>query len=282
MDLLLNTIMLEPNRWTPDHILSQPLVDLLDPIDEAGFKELELWGFHVDTIDDGAVAALAEGIAARSMRALGVGAYPSFHLSGSEDAAQIAQLERVVSVSATLGAELFKIFPGRVASSKADEAIWARTIERLRALADRLGEEGMTLTFETHGGTLCDDLAGTLRLLESLAGYDNVGICFQPYTEHDTDEAIATFDALSDRVLHLHVQNRGDDRVMTLLEEGDWTDYRRFLPHVQAAGFDGSLCIEFTRAIVPAAGEAFNLSQVLANARLDRRFIEGLWAPAAG
>ena len=35
--MLLNTIMLEPNRWTGDHILSWPLIDLLKPVAEAGF-----------------------------------------------------------------------------------------------------------------------------------------------------------------------------------------------------------------------------------------------------
>ncbi|SVA97236.1 uncharacterized protein METZ01_LOCUS150090, partial [marine metagenome] len=98
-----------------------------------------------------------------------------------------------------------------------------------------------------------------------------------PYSDDDTDEAIATFDALGDRVRHLHVQNRDADRTMTLLEDGDWTDYRRFLPHARAVGFDGALCIEFTAGIVPAEGEAFDLSGVLENAGLDRRFIERLW-----
>ena len=46
MDLLFNTIMLEPNRWTPEHTLNWPLTDLLGPIDEAGFKKLELWAYR--------------------------------------------------------------------------------------------------------------------------------------------------------------------------------------------------------------------------------------------
>ena len=104
MDLLFNTIMLEPNRWTPDHTLSWPRVDLLDSIDEAGFKDLELWGYHVDRIDDSETTILAEGLEARSMQALGVGAYPSFHKEGAEDETEMAQIEGVASVSAALGA----------------------------------------------------------------------------------------------------------------------------------------------------------------------------------
>lgn len=277
MDLLLNTILLEPNRWTADHILSWPLVDLLELIDEAGFKELELWGYHLDRMDQDGVAVLAAGLQSRAMRATGVGAYPSFHLEGAQDTEQIDRLERVVAASAALDARIFKIFPGRVASDKADEATWQRTVTRLRNLADRVGSEGMILTLETHGGTLCDSLDSTRRLLDDLSGHDNVGICFQPYTDDDTDAAIAAFDALSHSVRHVHLQNRDAERNMSLLEDGQWTDYSRFFPHLQSSGFDGAMCIEFTAGIVPPEGQAFDPVTVLGNAILDRRFIEACW-----
>lgn len=280
MDLLLNTIMLEPNRWTGDRVLSQPLVDLLEPIAGAGFKDLELWGFHVDQLAADEVARLAQALGSRSMRVLCVGAYPAFHHDGSQDDAEAARLEHLVATSVALGATIFKIFPGRVASAGADGALRKRTIERLRALADRVGAEGMTLTLETHSGTLCDTLESTLRLLGELADRSNVGICFQPYSDDDTSAAITAFDAVGDHVKHLHVQNRDASNTMTLLAEGDWTDYRRFLPHVKAAGFDGALCIEFTAGIVPAEGETFNATTVLENAILDRCFIQGLWQGA--
>jgi len=42
MQLLLNTIMLEVNRWTADHQLTRPLVDLLEPVKKAGFGDCGL------------------------------------------------------------------------------------------------------------------------------------------------------------------------------------------------------------------------------------------------
>ena len=36
MQLLFNTIMLEPSRWTADHALTAPLTALLDPVRQAG------------------------------------------------------------------------------------------------------------------------------------------------------------------------------------------------------------------------------------------------------
>ncbi len=275
MQLLLNTIMLEPNRWTADHALTRPLADLLDPMAAAGFRELEVWGYHLDRLSEAEVEHLAESLQVRGMRAVGVGAYPSFHREGAEDDEQRGALDQLLAAVVRLGASVFKIFPGRVASADADDAVWRRSVEGMRRLAARTGEAGLLLTLETHGGTLCDTLDGTRRLLDQLPE-DGVGICFQPYVEHDTAAAIAAFDALGPRVRHLHLQNRGPDGA-ALLEEGDWTDYRRFLPHVRRSGFDGLLCLEFTAGITPAEGEAFHLDGVLANAARDRAFVEELW-----
>lgn len=274
MQLLLNTIMLEPNRWTAGHALTRPLVDLLDPMAAAGFRDLEVWGYHLDRLSEGGVEQLAAGLEARGMRTVGVGAYPAFHLEGAEDEEERRSLEQLVGAAVRLGASVFKIFPGRVASAEAGDAVWRRSVEGMRRLAGRTAEAGMLLTLETHGGTLCDTLDGTRRLLDQLPE-DGVGICFQPYVEHDTAAAMAAFDALGPRVRHVHLQNRKDGAA-ALLEEGDWTDYRRFLPHLRRSGFDGPMCLEFTAGITPAPGEAFDLAGVLANAARDRAFVEEL------
>ena len=275
MQLLLNTIMLEPNRWTAGHTLSRPLADLLDPMAAAGFSELEVWGYHLEGLSEAEVEHLAAALQARAMRAVGVGAYPSFHLEGAGDEEQRRRLDRLVAAAVRLGASVFKIFPGSVGSAQVDEAVWRRSVEGMRRLAGRTCEAEMALTLETHGGTLCDTLEGTRRLLDQLPD-DGVGLCFQPYIEHDTSAAMAAFDALRPRVRHLHLQNRGPGGA-ALLEEGDWTDYRRFLPHVRRSGFDGLMCLEFTAGITPAEGEAFDLAAVLANAARDRAFVERRW-----
>lgn len=275
MQLLLNTIMLEPNRWTADHALSRPLAALLDPMAGAGFRDLEVWGYHLDRLSEGEVERLAAALESRRMRAVGVGAYPAFHLEGAGHEEQRRTLDRLLAAAVRLGASVFKIFPGRVGSAEAGETVWRRSAEGMRRLAGRTGEAGLLLTLETHGGTLCDTLDGTRRLLDQLPE-DGVGICFQPYVDHDTAAALAAFDALGSRVLHLHLQNRGPGGA-ALLAEGDWVDYRRFLPHVRRSGFDGPMCLEFTAGITPAEGEEFDLAGVLANAARDRAFVEGLW-----
>ena len=132
------------------------------------------------------------------------------------------------------------------------------------------------IAFMTHGGTLCDTLESTTRLLGELESDENIGICYQPYLEDNTDKTMATFDTLRDRICHVHLQNRRN-QVNCLLEDGTWTDMRRFLPHIQSSGFDGIVSFEFTEGIIPPDGCPFQMEEVEANAALDRNFFLRIW-----
>jgi len=279
VELLLNTIMLEPNRWTADKKLSWPLIDLLKPVQLAGFRQLEIWQYHISNLTDEQVEAVQARMQALEMQVVAVGAYPQFHHQDSAAETFAAELQRTVEVSATLGANVFKIFPGRVASADAEDTVRELTLQRLRRLASDVGEHGMILTLETHGGTLCDNRAATDRLLEDLADVENLAICFQPYVEDDTQATIDFYDSIAHRVHHLHLQNRLSAKRQTVcLADGDWVDYRRLLPHVRDSGFDGIVCLEFTAGITPAEGETFALEDVIGHAVTDRGFVHQVWA----
>ena len=156
MDVLLNTIMLEPNRWTPDKRLSWPLIDLLEPVQLAGFSQLEIWQYHVSDLGETELEELRQRLHSLEMQTVAVGAYPQFHHQGTEAQKYNAELARTVEVSAALGASVFKIFPGRVASAAAEGSVRTQTLKSLRQLAAEVADHGMVLTLETHGGTLCD------------------------------------------------------------------------------------------------------------------------------
>jgi 3-dehydroshikimate dehydratase len=189
-----------------------------------------------------------------------------------------ATLERVIRGAAALAAHTLKIFPGRLGSADADTAVRERSVQRLRELAGRLAESGMQLTMETHQNTLCDTVESTQQLLGELGDLPNVGLCFQPYGDQDTDAAMAMFDQLLPAIRHLHLQNRrSTNRACTLLAEGDWTDYRRLLPHVRASGFSGLVCLEFTAGLFAPEGQPFDPAVVLANASQDHVFFSRAW-----
>ena len=271
--------MLEVNRWTADHQLSCPLSDLLAPLAQAGFDQLELWQYHISPLDDAGLDNLVQKLQAHQIQTPALGAYPTLHLEGAEGHAAETELYRLVEYARRLEVNTLKIFPGRLASAKADSAAWERSVSRLKTLAAELDRSGMRLTLETHGNTLCDTLPSTQRLLAALAKTDNLGLCFQPYTDQDTTAALAAYDLLADHIWHIHLQNRTTaTKTMTRLAAGDWIDYRILLPHVRAKGFDQILSLEFTADLFPAADKAFEVQRVIDNAVDDRRFVEALWA----
>ena len=99
---------------------------------------------------------------------------------------------------------------------------------------------------------------------------------FPAFTGDDTEAAVFAFDRLHSRIRHLHLQNRRDGD-FSLLEQGTWIDYRRFLAQVLDAAFDGIACLEFTAGIAPPGDAPLDLGEVLGNARRDRDFVLDVW-----
>jgi sugar phosphate isomerase/epimerase len=279
MQILLNTIMVEPNRWSDDKTPHRPLCELLPALGEAGFSALEIWQYHASSLDARGISRLAGDLRAHAQEAVGLGAYPFLHLEGPEGDEATTRLGRLVAYAANLGVTTFKIFPGRVPSSQADDATWARSILQLRGLAQQLAARGMTLTLETHGNTLCDTAESTARVLADIGDLDNIGICFQPYTDQNTDAAIAFYEMLTPHVRHVHLQNRSSTTggACCLLEDGDWLDYKRLLPAIKNSGFDGPLSLEFTAAMPTPQNADIPLQKVLENAAKDRDFVREIW-----
>ncbi|MEE3259973.1 MAG: sugar phosphate isomerase/epimerase family protein [Candidatus Latescibacterota bacterium] len=278
MRLLLNTIMLEVNRWTQDKALTRPLAALLEPIKAAEFSELEIWQYHISQLHRDEIAALKGQLDDLGLQTVALGAYPLLHLEGAEAEGATADLDQLIDYAEILGVTTFKIFPGRLASADTDQASWQRSTDRLRNLAARLAQSGMDLTLETHGNTLCDTQESTQRLLADLGTVPNLGLCFQPYTDQGTEETLAFFDALGSSIRHIHLQNRSSaDNTWTLLAEGDWYDCARLLQRAKTSGFDGLLSLEFTAGLFPPEGEAFDPQTVIDNAVQDSNFVLQTW-----
>jgi sugar phosphate isomerase/epimerase len=279
MQILFNTIMIEPNKWADDKTPQRPLIELLPALAEAGFDALEIWQYHASSLDTRGISHLASTLREQSQKAVGLGAYPFLHLEGPEGDEATTRLGRLVAYAASIGVSVFKIFPGRVPSAQADSAIWTRSLLQLRGIAQQLAERKITLSLETHRNTLCDTEESTLRLLAGLSDLDNIGICFQPYTDQDTDAAISFYQTLAPHVRHVHLQNRSSaiGGACCRLSEGDWIDYTRLLPAIQSGGFDGPFSLEFTADMPTPKDTGGDLKNALDNAAKDRDFVLEIW-----
>jgi sugar phosphate isomerase/epimerase len=269
--LLLNTIALDPNRWTPDKTPYYRLVDLLPAVAEAGFHRLEVWQYHLSTLDAEGVTALQECAQELRITSPVVGLYPALHVDDEACEQEWAQHRRLLDEAAHLGAEAVKIFAGQLGSAEVDDAAYDRSIAFARRLAEAAAGRSLALHAETHPDTLCDSVAACRRFLADVDA-PNLRLCFQPFDFSDTARAVADVEALHEHIAHVHLQGRRDDR-MCLLERAE-IDYGPVFGALAAHGFDGALCIEFVEDCVVETPADFDLNRVLANAQRDRAFIE--------
>jgi 3-dehydroshikimate dehydratase len=195
-ELLLNTIALDPNRWTPEKVAHFDLVDLLPTIAEAGFDALEVWQYHLSRLTDERVAALGERARALGVTFPVVGFYPVLHLEREEREREWEEMAAMIARSAALGARVVKMFAGRLGSNEADDEAFERSVAFAQEMAEAAAEHGVTLTAETHPDTLCDSVPAARRFLDAVAA-PNLRVCFQPFDFTRTEQTLADYRALS-------------------------------------------------------------------------------------
>ena len=279
MQILFNTIMLEINRWTEHHKITIPLIDMLEMLKTAKFNDLEVWQYHLSSLSKDDIKLFAEKLQELEMSAPVVSAYVSLHQKGTQAEEMDNLIDHMIWSSAVLGSKILKIIPGNLASRKVDSEIWDLSVKRLKELSLKLADKDMALSLETHANSLCDTEESVMRLMNDLDELNNIGLCYQPFDDQNTDEAMKTFSRLYDYIIHIHLQNLPDKaaETTTFLETGGWMDYTRLLPHIKKAGYDGIFCLEFTEGIFPPEGEEFDPQTVIDNAVKDRHFFLKYW-----
>ena len=166
--LLLNTIALDPNRWTAEKQPYFRLEALLEPVAAAGFRALEVWQYHLSTLDDAGVRTLASRADALGVTFPIVGMYPKLDLDGEARMREWASAETLVQRAARCGAHSVKLFAGRLGSAEADAEAYARSVAFMQDLIAVADGHGLTVTAETHPDTLCDSVPATERFLDAV------------------------------------------------------------------------------------------------------------------
>lgn len=271
MDLLLNTIALDPNRWTPEKIPYYTLERLLPHIAGTDFDAVEVWQYHVSHATEAEVRGYRERGDDLGLAFPILGLYPQLHLKGDACQQEMDAVQRLLDYAGLLDARIVKIFPGILGSSATTEANYARSIDFMQEMARRAAAANLTITAETHENTLCDTRDACIRFLDDVDA-ENLKVCYQPYDFTDTVQAISDYESLAEHVIHVHYQGRKNDQ-MSLLKNAD-LDYIAITGALAAHGFDGYLCIEFVKDCVVPTPADFDLMHVLRNARRDYTFVQ--------
>jgi sugar phosphate isomerase/epimerase len=268
--VLLNSIALDPNRWTKEKIPFYKLERLLTPIAETGFRFVEVWQYHVSQEPEAQINAIREMGNSLGLSFPIVGFYPQLHLEGEEGQREGERIKRLFSRAKILGAAIVKIFVGTRDSALITAKEYDRSVEFMRQMTSHAEALDLTMTGETHRKTLFDTIDSCQKFMKDVNS-DRFKICFQPFDLQSTDQAVSDYERVAKDVIHVHYQGHKGNS-MDLLENSD-LDYRRLTQVLAQNGFGGYVCIEFTKDCVVKSQSDFNLKAVLNNARRDRDFV---------
>jgi len=268
--VLLNSIALEPNRWTKEKIPCYKLEQLLMPIAETGFRFVEVWQYHLSEEPEAQINAICELGSSLGLSFPVVGLYPQLHLEGEEYQREGDRIKRLFARAKMLGAAIVKIFVGTRDSALITAKEYDRSVEVMKQMTSHANALDLTITGETHRKTLFDTIDSCQKFLKDVNS-DRFKICFQPFDLRSTDQAVSDYEQVAKDVIHIHYQGHKENS-MDLLENSD-LDYRRLTQALAQNGFGGYVCIEFTKDCVVKSPLDFDLKVVLNNARRDRDFI---------
>lgn len=232
-EIYLASVALEPNRWKgPDKRRPSFAVSAWsDKAREAGFDGWELWEFHFHLADDGEKEALS-GIQPP------VRIFNTYQLPGYDTFASWQDVVRAVEV---LGAPVHGI---KFNLGKGEVPVETQVEEALR-WGDAL-PDGVRMLCECHPGTVLETPEAAARAF-GLWPRERFSAIMHPMRD-DPDHIPDWFDALGDRITHLHWQARGDNKKVCPLGEK-----RELLEVVgnslQKAGFRGTHSVEFVHGL---------------------------------
>ena len=254
MNILLHTIALEPARWTPARV-SQRLVDLLAPIADAGFEQIEIFEPHLD----GDASEICEGLVKHQLQPVMLSSYLDLNPATTSDTEHASKVEILADRIQFFGFQKLRLFAGSRMSPTDPGAIAAFTT-RVRVLANSLPKTEVLL--ETHDGSLADDSRLIVRIVEEL-DLPNVGLLYQP-TLFTAESALAQLALQKHLIRHVHLQNRNPDLSFATLRNGviPWKSiFAELSPDVDAT-------LEFVPVAICTV-EQFDLKAALAEARAE-------------
>lgn len=160
--------------------------------------------------------------------------------------ARYAKTVAVADITQQLGVELLSVHVGFVPHDAADPK-YAVMVDRLKRVADALGERGLTLVMET-GQEKAEDL---IRFMDAV-GKPNLAVNFDPANMilYGVGEPVEAVGLLKSRIAHVHmkdanwagkpVQEWGEEVVVGAGE----ADIPRVVSKLRSTGYRGALIIE--------------------------------------
>lgn len=208
---------------------------------QAGLQGLE-WGGDIH-VPHGDLRRASEVRRMTADAGLEVAAYGSYYRVGC-DAKETVPFEAVLASAIELQAPTIRVWAGNRGSADADEAWRSRVVEDSRRIASLAEREGVTISFEYHGGTLTDTRESALRLLRE-ADHVNIHSYWQPPVGMSAADRLEGLRQIRPWLSHVHVFY-WLVRERRPLAEGteEWLTYLRLLSQEPGSRY---IMLEFVR-----------------------------------
>jgi len=259
--ILFHTIAVEPARWTPQRV-ARPLVELLPPIAEAGFRELEIFEPHLTKAPS--LEAVHKRLAELEMKPVVLSSYLTLNPAQTSDQTVAEEIERTKGLIDAFGFQKMRVFAGGGIAPENSGAVSAFR-ERLVLLANRLPDT--ELLVETHDDSIADDPQVLVEMIQQIQS-PKMGLLFQP-TFFDAEKALAQIKVEAPFIRHIHLQNRNVEKGFESLASGlfSWPTLLAELPSPVP------MTLEFTPVGI-CTPEDFDLAKTLAEAKREIAYIE--------
>lgn len=269
MEILLNTIMLEPKRWASPKSVTVPLIRLLADIKKAGFNKLEIWGYHIWNMNEDELSSLLEELKTRNMVAPSIGSYLTKQ-GGSKREGILNVAKKYFSICEKLKSKRLRLFYGNKDFEESSQEYLQFMDQVFKEIFKMGQDEGIQVMPEMHEGTVIGSIEGLRRVLGKWGENPNFGVIYQPY-EFRTEPALKALDVALGYIQSVHLQNRHNGRFVALAE-GD-VDYRQILKKLTVSGYAGPFVLEFTAGIISSVDD-FDYRWILNYAAKDKEWLE--------
>ncbi len=216
----------------------------------AGLAGIE-WGsdVHVPQSDLANARRIGEATRAAGLAVTSLGSY--YRLGCGED------FTRYAATAVALGAPLVRIWAGTQGSASVPPEERARLAQDARRVADIAAAHGLTVAFEYHPGTLTDDSASAVALMQEVA-HPAFRLYWQPDYTKSPDALRAGLEAARPYLGALHVFCWHPDHRRRPLAEGasQWREWLALVPEARALPCLLEFVPEDDPAILPREADA--------------------------
>ncbi len=169
---------------------------------------------------------------------------------------QQLEMDVLVDLAARVGCPNITIQPGQPVEGRPIEDLLRLVQSRLTRLGSVAQARGVTLSVEGHQGSLLEDPARALAMMEVL--WPAVGFTYDPSHWSMQRIPLPDTEALLPYTYHVHVRSAAPERMQAPLAEGT-VDFAWLVRALGASGYSGDVTIEYFNDFDPDFAETLAL-----------------------